>query len=105
LAGCDYLTNIPKFGIGWAYKYVQEYDTIEDVFIAIDAKKKVNGEKLYNIPNEYNVNFSKAKNTFLHQVVFDIVNKEQRRLNKVIDTKHDIMYAGELLDQLRVIFF
>jgi 5'-3' exonuclease len=29
LAGCDYLANIPRLGIGWALKYVQDNTTIE----------------------------------------------------------------------------
>ena len=105
MAGCDYLKNIPNFGIGWAYRYVQENATIERVFEAIDSKRKANGDKMYIIPTEYIDSFGKAKNTFKHQVVFDIVKQKQTRLNKAVDAHHDLSYAGKLLDQSKVKFF
>ena len=64
LAGCDYLSSIPKIGLKTSIKLMQQHKNFENVY-----KNLMQSEK-YTVPADYEQNFEKAKIGFLHQYVF-----------------------------------
>jgi hypothetical protein len=69
LAGCDYLKNLPGIGIKKAYNYVLKYKNTEDIIKALK-------NEISDLDENYHGNFVKAELTFLHQRVYDNVNKK-----------------------------
>jgi 5'-3' exonuclease len=101
LAGCDYLANIPRLGIGWALKYVQDNTTIEKIFDKIEAKLKKNGDYLYTIPKGYREEFQKAKKRFNYQLIFNTETQRQERLTQtkpIRNPNENLDYAGKLFN-------
>jgi exonuclease 1 len=70
LSGCDYLPNISKMGLKTAHRMIRKHKTVERILraIAFDGQ--------FQIPQNYLENFNKAELTFLHQRVYDPVERE-----------------------------
>ena len=75
VAGCDYLNNIRGIGINKASKLIVD----ESDFLSIL-------QGMAHAPQEYSVNFLKAKAIFLHQTVIDPLNGTTVPLTQWEDT-------------------
>lgn len=64
LSGCDYLNNIPKFGLKTAHSYVRKYKTVEKILRILQFEQK------FMVPVDYLNKFYEAERTFLHHRVF-----------------------------------
>lgn len=64
LSGCDYLTNIPKFGLKTAHRYLRTHKKVDRIVRAL----QFDGQ--YTVPKDYLQNFEQAERTFLHQWVY-----------------------------------
>jgi 5'-3' exonuclease len=69
LSGCDYLPSIPGLGLKKAHSLLYKYRTMSRVFRFLRADRR------YVVPQGYEEAFTKAEQTFLHQSVFDPINK------------------------------
>ncbi|KAJ6233952.1 exonuclease 1 [Anaeramoeba flamelloides] len=70
LSGCDFLSNIRGIGINRAFHFTNSAESISQVFELIKQDNR------FTIPNGYIERFQLSLLTFLHQKVFDIVNKK-----------------------------
>ncbi|KAF7698661.1 Exonuclease 1 [Cucumispora dikerogammari] len=64
LSGCDYLKNVSKVGLKTAIKLFSVYGSISEVAYHLRSKD-------FQVPSNYEEEFSRALNTFKYQVVFD----------------------------------
>ncbi|KAJ3431578.1 exonuclease [Anaeramoeba flamelloides] len=70
LSGCDFLSNIRGIGIQRAFQFTNSTESMSQVFELIEQDNR------FLIPNGYIERFKLSLLTFLHQKVFDIVNKK-----------------------------
>uniref|UniRef100_A0A914D8Q9 Exonuclease 1 n=1 Tax=Acrobeloides nanus TaxID=290746 RepID=A0A914D8Q9_9BILA len=89
LSGCDYLKNgLPNVGLQKAH----------EIFIKLKNMNKDIRQLLRNIPVYFNRklphgfidDFIRAERTFLHQIVFDPIEREQKPLNPYPDNEIDL---------------
>eukprot|EP01125_Pyxidicula_operculata_P004805 TRINITY_DN1790_c1_g3_i2.p1 TRINITY_DN1790_c1_g3~~TRINITY_DN1790_c1_g3_i2.p1 ORF type:complete len:1259 (+),score=389.47 TRINITY_DN1790_c1_g3_i2:36-3812(+) len=79
LTGCDYLSNITGIGIKKAHTFINKFKSPTKIFQAMKNEKSV------TIPDTYEVEFMKADLTFLHQWVYDPIQKKSVPLNPLPD--------------------
>lgn len=88
LSGCDYLGSIHGVGIVTAHKLLSKERTVEKVVEHLRRRK--------HVPSNYLEDFSRARKTFLHQVVYDPIQKRRRHLQ---DTKERLEFLGTLEEE------
>ena len=76
LAGCDYLDSMPGVGIKSAYQLLRKHKSVEMVVRALNMEGKL--ARVEGGAEAYLHYYAKAKQTFLHQRVYDI------KLRKVV---------------------
>lgn len=70
LSGCDYLPSIPGMGLKTAYRMVRQHKTVEKIIKMLQFDGK------YTVPHGYLDSFRQADRTFLHQWVFDPIERK-----------------------------
>lgn len=85
LSGCDYLDSIQGVGVVTAHKLLLKEKTVEGVVEHLKLRRSV--------PSNYLEDFAKAKKTFLHQIVYDPIQKKRRYLE---ETKENLEFLGTL---------
>lgn len=69
LSGCDYLPSIPGVGLKTAWSLLRKHRTVENVVRAL----RIEGKK--DVPRGYLEAFKLAEKVFLHQRVYDPIDK------------------------------
>jgi exonuclease 1 len=69
LSGCDYLASIPGVGLKTAWSLLRKHRTVENVVSAL----RMEGKK--TVPKGYLQAFKLAEKVFLHQRVYDPIEK------------------------------
>lgn len=87
LSGCDYLDSIRGVGMITAYKLLVREKTVERVIDHLKCRRAV--------PHDYLEKYTRARKTFLHQIVYDPVQGKRRHLR---ETKEDMEFLGTLED-------
>ncbi|GAA5999053.1 hypothetical protein JCM5350_002066 [Sporobolomyces pararoseus] len=95
LSGCDYLKNIPGLGLKTAYRLMRKYKTAEKVI------QQVKLEGRLTVAQNYLDEFRRAELTFLHQRVFDPVERELVHFSPLPEgkTAADMPFVGAELDR------
>ena len=70
LSGCDYLDSIKGVGIKTAYQLVAKYKTTERILRGLRFEVKD------SLPKDYDKNFIKARLTFKHQVIYNVLERK-----------------------------
>ena len=91
LSGCDFF-KCPKFSVKTAYKYMNKYDTIEDVLTELILKNKITDD----IINK----FYDAYTTFKKQVVYCPTLEQTIHLNGETITEENIDFCGKIYDHI-----
>ncbi|GAA5878936.1 hypothetical protein JCM16303_007237 [Sporobolomyces ruberrimus] len=94
LSGCDYLESIVGLGLKTAYRLMRKYKTAEKViqFVRLDGQ--------LTVPRNYVDEFRRAELTFLHQRVFDPVDRKLVHFSPLPEgkTAEDMPFVGADLD-------
>lgn len=85
LSGCDYLESIQGVGVTTAHKLLSRERTVENVVAHLQCRKQV--------PPNYLEDFFRARKTFLHQIVYDPIQRKRRHLQ---DTEEQLDFLGTL---------
>ncbi|EFA13005.2 exonuclease 1 [Tribolium castaneum] len=97
LSGCDYLDSLPGIGLRKALKFISmTAETNPNIFL--DKLARYLKMPSLIVTDEYKQNFLVANATFLHQIVFDPI---QRKLVPLTPVTTDVDYcqnAGEFFD-------
>ena len=88
LSGCDYLGSIHGVGVATAHRLLSREKTVERVVEYLRHRK--------HVPSSYLDDFSRARKTFLHQVVYDPIQRKRRHLQ---DTKEALAFVGSLEEE------
>ncbi|GAA5959865.1 hypothetical protein JCM3765_000626 [Sporobolomyces pararoseus] len=95
LSGCDYLESIQGLGLKTAYRMMRKYKTAEKViqFVRLEGQ--------LTVPRNYLDEFRRAELTFLHQHVFDPVERELVHFSPLPEgkTAADMPFVGAELDR------
>ncbi|GAA5885587.1 hypothetical protein JCM6882_007484 [Rhodosporidiobolus microsporus] len=94
LSGCDYVDSIVGLGLKTAYRLMRKYKTAEKViqFVRLEGQ--------LSVPRNYPDEFRRAELTFLHQHVFDPVERKLVHLHPLPagKTAEDLPFIGPLLE-------
>lgn len=93
LSGCDYLKSIKKIGLKKAIALVDKYGS------GIEAIVHLEENVAYNVPVGYASAYKHAKETFLHQTVYDISSKTLVPLTRIPNVETNLP-----LDHLGIIY-
>ncbi|GAA5993374.1 hypothetical protein JCM5350_002154 [Sporobolomyces pararoseus] len=95
LSGCDYLKSIQGLGLKTAYRLVRKYKTAEKVIEYVTLEGQL------AVPSNYVDEFRRAELTFLHQRVFDPVERELVHFSPLPEgkTAADMPFVGAELDR------
>ncbi|GAA5992168.1 hypothetical protein JCM5350_002559 [Sporobolomyces pararoseus] len=95
LSGCDYLESIQGLGLKTAYRLMRKFKTAEKVI------QYVRLEGQLTVPRNYLDEFRRAELTFLHQRVFDPVDRELVHFSPLPEgkTAADMPFVGAELDR------
>ncbi|GAA6064700.1 hypothetical protein JCM10212_000117 [Sporobolomyces blumeae] len=95
LSGCDYLESIVGLGLKTAYRLMRKYKTAEKVvqFVRLEGQ--------LTVPRNYVYEFRRAELTFLHQRVFDPVERCLVHLSPIPTgkTAAEMPFIGAELDR------
>ncbi|XP_068227346.1 exonuclease 1 isoform X2 [Palaemon carinicauda] len=104
LSGCDYLPSLPGIGLAKANKFfsVTSNPDLYNVLCKLPSYLKM---PQLEVTQEYRDGFIKARNTFLHQLVFDPIERLLKPLNDYPDGKGplDFPYAGKFFGHDRAL--
>ncbi|XP_069943927.1 exonuclease 1 isoform X2 [Cherax quadricarinatus] len=104
LSGCDYLPSLHGIGLAKAYKFfnVTSNPDINNALCKLPSYLKM---PHLEVSQEYRDNFIKARNTFLHQLVFDPIQRILRPLNDYPEGMDavDYPYAGKFVGHERAL--
>ena len=94
LAGCDYLKSFRNIGLKTAYKYVSQYPDLKQI---ISKLKRDIGK----IPDDYEIQFMKAFNSFKYHRIFCPLTSEMKTLNPIPTEleSSDLSFLGDFFDQ------
>ncbi|GAA5825534.1 hypothetical protein JCM11251_000275 [Rhodosporidiobolus azoricus] len=94
LSGCDYLDSVSGLGLKTAYRLMRKYKTPEKViqFVRLEGQ--------LSVPRNYLDEFRRAELTFLHQHVFDPIERKLVHLHPLPagKTVEDLPFIGPLLE-------
>ncbi|KAK3093943.1 hypothetical protein FSP39_022063 [Pinctada imbricata] len=97
LSGCDYLASLPGIGLAKACK-VFKMARQDDLKLLLKKFPSTYLKMNLTVTEEYIQGFLQANNTFLHQLVYDPINRELRPLCRYppgVDSE-DFPYAGAI---------
>ncbi|KAI0346412.1 PIN domain-like protein [Trametopsis cervina] len=92
LSGCDYLPSVPGVGLKTAWALLRKHKSVENVVRAL----RMEGKKA--VPQDYLQSFKLAEKVFLHQRVYDPIEKVLVNLTAIPDQDWDDeaeQYVGE----------
>jgi len=94
LSGCDYLPCVPGVGLKRAHTLLTKHKTAQRVIWSL----RVSGK--YDVPNKYEESFRRAKQTFLHQRIFAVKEREAMFRNAVSEDmlNEDLSFLGPETD-------
>ncbi|BGP15941.1 hypothetical protein JCM10213_003628 [Rhodosporidiobolus nylandii] len=96
LSGCDYLDSVVGLGLKTAYRLMRKYKTAEKViqFVRLEGQ--------LTVPRTYLDDFRRAELTFLHQHVFDPVQRKLIHLHPLpegMNAAEHLPFIGPPLDE------
>ncbi|CAF2144354.1 unnamed protein product [Rotaria magnacalcarata] len=97
LSGCDYLENITGIGLVKAKK-VMSRTQISNIDLILKQLPQNLGKLNLRVTDDYITGFKRAHLAFLHQIVYDPIQRIQMPLNPLpddVDREH-LKYAGQL---------
>ncbi|XP_035794936.1 exonuclease 1-like [Anopheles albimanus] len=101
LSGCDYLESLPGIGLAKACRFILKTED-PDIKRALAKIPAYLNMRQLSVSEEYKSEFLKAEATFKHMVVYDPVERRQKRLTEPLDEGTPEEYccnAGEFLDE------
>ncbi|CAF3685500.1 unnamed protein product [Adineta steineri] len=99
LSGCDYLDNITGIGLAKAKK-VMSRTQITNIELILKQLPQNLGKLNLRVTDDYIIGFKRAHLAFLHQTVYDPLQRKQIHLNPLPDDiDHDqLKFSGQLDD-------
>ncbi|XP_050100436.1 exonuclease 1 [Anopheles aquasalis] len=101
LSGCDYLESLPGIGLAKACRFILKTEDPDIKRALAKIPAYLNMRQLV-VTEEYKAEFLKAEATFKHMVVYDPVERRQKRLTDPLDEGTPEEYccnAGVFLDE------
>ncbi|UJR28468.1 hypothetical protein I4U23_009707 [Adineta vaga] len=99
LSGCDYLDNIAGIGLAKAKK-IMSRTQITDIELILKQLPQNLGKLSLRVTDDYIVGFKRAHLAFLHQIVYDPIQRKQMPLNPLPDDidHNQLKFSGQLDD-------
>lgn len=95
LSGCDYLDSVPGVGLKTAHRYVRRHKEVERIIKAMQYDYGA------AVPVDYIQSFKRANTTFLHQRVYDPIQRKMVMCNEPDEplSDEDLIFIGVELEE------